>query len=151
VRASLAAPVEVGERFSRQVVFDAASIRQFATLSGDFNPLHHDDAVGTASAFGRIIVSGPHVVALMMGLDATHFAQRFTALGLGFDFRFVRAIPEGAELTLEWTVTACHPKASLAGWIAEVEGRAFDAGGIVYTTGHGANLLRLPAPPHGAP
>ena len=124
------------------MTFDAAAIRAFATLSGDHNPLHHDDAAGAASPFGRIIASGPHVVALMMGLDATYFSQRATALGLHFDFRFVRAIPAGTELTLEWRVTSCGHKPSLRGWVADVEGRAFDAAGVVYTTGHGSNLLR---------
>ena len=64
------APVAVGGTFTQRVTFDAASIRAFATLSGDNNPLHHDDAAGAASPFGTIIASGPHVVALMMGLDA---------------------------------------------------------------------------------
>ncbi|MEO8755784.1 MAG: MaoC family dehydratase, partial [Casimicrobiaceae bacterium] len=98
-------PVHLGERFVRRVVFDADSIREFATLSGDFNPLHHDEAFAAASPFGGIIASGPHVVALMMGLDATALTQRFDAVGLGFDFRFVKAIPAGAVLSLEWTVT----------------------------------------------
>ena len=142
-------PIAVGERFGKRVRFDADAIRRFAEVSGDLNPLHHDDAAGAEHGFPAIIASGPHVVALMMGLDATHFSQRGTALGLRFDFRFVRAIPAGAELTLEWTVTACAHKASLRGWVVDVEGRAFDDAGTVYTTGHGSNLLRLPDP--GAP
>jgi acyl dehydratase len=141
---SLAPPLRVGERFARHVVFDLASIRQFATLSGDFNPLHHDEAVAATSPFGGIIASGPHVVALMLGLDATWLTQRFDSVGLHFDFRFVKAIPEGAALTLEWTVTDCRAKPSLAGFVVEVEGRAFDDTGTVFTTGHGANLIRLP-------
>lgn len=136
------APVAVGEIFTQRVLFDAASIRAFATLSGDHNPLHHDDAAGAASPFGTIIASGPHVVALMMGLDATFLSQRATALGLHFDFRFERAIPAGAQLTLEWRVTSCVHKPSLRGFVADVAGRAFDDAGVVYTTGHGSNLLR---------
>ena len=138
-------PLRVGERFARRVVFDLASIREFATLSGDLNPLHHDAAVAAGSAFGGIIASGPHIVALMLGLDATWLTQRFESVGLHFDFRFVKAIPEGAALTLEWTVTDCRAKASLAGFVVEVEGRAFDDAGTVFTTGRGANLIRLPA------
>jgi len=143
-KASLAPPLRVGERFARHVVFDLASIRQFATLSGDFNPLHHDAAVAAKSRFGDIIVSGPHIVALMLGLDATWLTERFDAVGLHFDFRFVKAIPAGTALTLEWTVTSCLPKESLAGFVVEVEGRAFDDSGTVFTTGHGANLVRVP-------
>ena len=141
---SVEAPLRVGERFAKRVDFDLASIRQFATLSGDYNPLHHDARAAARSPFGSIIASGPHVVALMMGLDATWLSQRFEAVGLHFDFRFVKAIPAGTVLTLEWTITDCRPKASLAGFVVEVDGRAFDDAGTVFTTGHGANLIRLP-------
>ena len=48
---------------------------------------------------------------LMMGLDATYFSRRFEALGLDFDFRFVKAIPAGTALTLEWTITRSEPEA----------------------------------------
>jgi acyl dehydratase len=140
----LAPPLRVGERFARRVVFDLASIREFATLSGDFNPLHHDAAVAARSRFGDIIVSGPHIVALMLGLDATWLTERFDAVGLHFDFRFVKAIPAGTALTLEWTVTGCRQKDSLAGFVVEVQGQAFDDAGTVFTTGHGENLIRLP-------
>ena len=148
---ALAPPLRVGERFARRVVFDLASIREFATLSGDFNPLHHDAAVAARSRFGDIIVSGPHIVALMLGLDATWLTERFDAVGLHFDFRFVKAIPAGTALTLEWTVTGCRQKDSLAGFVVEVEGRAFDDTGTVFTTGHGANLIRLPVSSMEAP
>jgi acyl dehydratase len=137
-------PVAVGERFARRAVFDAASIRQFAAMSGDENPLHHDDGAAAASPFGRLIASGPHVTSLMMGLDATYFSRRFDALGLAFDFRFVKAIAEGTELTLEWTITASEAKPSLAGYLVTVEGRAIDDAGTVFTTAHGTNLIRMP-------
>jgi 3-hydroxybutyryl-CoA dehydratase len=135
-------PVTVGERFERRAVFDAASIRRFAEISGDDNPLHHDADAAAAGPFGRLIASGPHVTSLMMGLDATYFSRRFEALGLEFDFRFVKAIPEGTELTLEWTITRSEPKPSLAGHLVFVEGRAVDDAGTVFTTAHGTNLIR---------
>jgi acyl dehydratase len=132
----------VGERFARRATFDAASIRAFATLCGDRNPLHHDEQVARASAFGTLIASGPHVVALMMGLDATFLSERNDAVGLGFEFRFVKAVPAGAELTLEWTITDVTHKPSLAGDVVSVEGRAVDDAGIVYVSGTGRNLVR---------
>jgi acyl dehydratase len=137
-------PVSVGERFERRAVFDAASIRRFAELSGDENPLHHDENAAAAGPFGRLIASGPHVTSLMMGLDATYFSRRFDALGLEFDFRFVKAIPEGTELTLEWTITGSEVKPSLEGFIVTVAGRAVDDAGTIFTTAHGSNLIRLP-------
>ncbi|HSC22862.1 MAG TPA: MaoC family dehydratase, partial [Casimicrobiaceae bacterium] len=60
--------VRVGARASRRVTFDAGSIRRFASLCGDHNPLHHDERAAAQGPFGTLIASGPHVVALMMGL-----------------------------------------------------------------------------------
>jgi acyl dehydratase len=137
-------PVRIGAHASRRVTFDAGAIRRFAALSGDHNPLHHDERAAAEGPFGTLIASGPHVVALMMGLDATFLSQRHVALGLGFEFRFVKAVPAGATLTLEWTVCGIEHKPSLAGDIVSVEGRAVDDAGTVYVTGTGRNLLRHP-------
>ncbi len=136
--------IEVGSRFERRVTFDADSIRQFAQLCGDRNPLHHDDAIAAAGPFGTLIASGPHVTALMMGLDATYFTREHEALGLSFEFRFVRAVPAGLTLTLEWTIASVEPKPSLEGDIVTVHGRAVDDDGNVYVTGRGSNLVRAP-------
>ena len=139
---AIAAAIRVGAQASRRVTFDAESIRRFATLSGDHNPLHHDERAAAAGPFGTLIASGPHVVALMMGLDATFLSQRDLALGLGFEFRFVKAVPAGTTLSLEWTVSGIEHKASLAGDIVSVEGRAVDDAGTVYVTATGRNLVR---------
>ena len=132
----------VGERFTRRASFDADSIRSFATLCGDHNPLHHDERAAAASRFGTLIASGPHVVALMMGLDASFLSRDADALGLGFEFRFVKAVLAGAELTLEWTIAGVDYKPSLDGDIVSVEGRAVDDAGTVYVTATGRNLVR---------
>ena len=137
-----AGSIRVGDRAARRVAFDAEGIRRFAELCGDHNPLHHDAKAAAAGPFGTLIASGPHVVALMMGLDATFLSKERLALGLGFDFRFVKAVPAGVTLTLEWTVSNIEYKPSLEGDIVTVEGRAIDDAGVVYVTGTGRNLLR---------
>ena len=140
--AALDEPLRIGERFARRATFDAASIREFALLCGDANPLHHDDDTAGGSAFGTLIASGPHVTSLMMGLDATYLSRRGEALGLGFEFRFVKAVPAGTDLTLEWTITGIAHKPSLRGDVVSVEGRAIDDTGVVYVTSTGRNLVR---------
>ena len=135
-------PFAVGERVARRVRFDAEAIRRFATLCGDMNPLHHDAEAAAASRFGTLIASGPHVVALMLGLDATFLSERGESLGLGFDFRFVKAVPAGTELTLEWTVSECRRTERGSGHVVSVEGRAVDDEGVVFVEGRGDNLLR---------
>jgi 3-hydroxybutyryl-CoA dehydratase len=134
----------VGETFGQRVTFDAGSIRAFASMSGDFNPLHHDEAVARRSAFGGLIASGTHVSALMMGLTATHFARSCAPLGLEFTLRFVRAILAGTTLELRWTLTGLTPKASLRGDLAALGGQASDDAGLVYVEGRALLLLRPP-------
>ena len=135
-------PMAVGDRFTQDVVIDAASIRAFATLAGDFNPLHHDEEVAKAGPYGVLIASGTQVVSLMLGLDATYLSKFGEALGLGFDFRFVKAVPAGVALTLSWTVTGSHWKPSLRGYVVTLDGDARDAAGVVYVSASGSNVLR---------
>ena len=88
------------------------------------------------------------------GGTPTFLSREADALGLGFEFRFVKAVPAGAELTLEWTITGIEHKASLGGDVVSVEGRAVDDAGIVYVTATGRNLVRRNAgrsPPQSAP
>ena len=132
----------VGETFGQRVTFDAKSIRDFATASGDFNPLHHDEDVARASAFGALIASGTHVSALMMGLTATHYSRRCAPLGLEFTLRFVRAVRAGTTLDLRWTLTDLTPKASLRGHLAKLAGNARDDAGVVHVESDALLLLR---------
>lgn len=137
-----ALPFEPGQRFARRVTFDAESIRCFATACGDGNPLHHDESAARRGPFGVLIASGPHVAGLMMGLDATSLSGKHLALGLGFTFRFVRPVPAGVTLTLEWTVTGVKWKPSLRGHVVDVAGRAVDDAGAEYVTATGSNVVR---------
>ena len=139
---SAPACASVGDAFGRRVTFDAKSIRDFATASGDLNPMHHDEAFARRSAFGALIASGTHVSALMMGLTATHFSQHCAPLGLEFTLRFVRAVRAGITLDLRWTLTGLTPKASLRGDLARLAGLARDDSGTVYVESDALLLLR---------
>ncbi len=134
--------VRAGDCFDKDVLIDAASIRAFATLAGDMNPLHHDIAAAARGPYGTLIASGTQLLSLLLGLDATYFSKLGTAVGLGFDFKFVKAVPAGTRVVLAWTVTHCDYKPSLAGWIVGVEGAVRDADGTLYVSARGSNLLR---------
>jgi acyl dehydratase len=137
-----AALTAVGERFSERITFDVESIRAFARVVGDHNPLHHDADYAARSPFRTIIASGTHPTARLLALTATHYSRSCQPLGLDFGFRFVRAVPAGVTLDLVWDVTAREPKASLAGEVVTLDGRAIDDDGVVYVTGHATLLLR---------
>ncbi|MEO6929695.1 MAG: MaoC family dehydratase [Casimicrobiaceae bacterium] len=135
--------IGVGDTFAKAVLIDEQSIRTFATLAGDMNPLHHDAVAAAAGPYGRLIACGPQLMSLLLGVDATHFsALGGMAVGLGFDFKFVKAVPVDTRVVLEWTVTGCDFKPSLDGWIVGVEGSVRDVAGTLYVSARGSNLVR---------
>jgi len=131
----------IGEEFGRIVRLDAGEISRFATLAGDENPLHHDEAHARQTRFGGVIASGTQVVALFMGATATEFSRRGAALGLEFSFRLRKAAHAGDLLDLRWRVVRIHPKSRLAGEIVHLEGEVRDGAGDVAVTGTATLLV----------
>jgi acyl dehydratase len=121
--------VIVGERFARVVTFDEAGARAFATLVGDLNPLHHDEELAAASRFGGLIISGTQSVAMLMAMTATFLSARGPALGLDYDFKFLKGVRMGETVRMEWVVTSVTPKARLGAIVA------FEATMTVISTG----------------
>lgn len=133
----------VGERFSRTVTFDPESIRAFAAMAGDRNPLHYDAAFASKSRFGGVIASGAHYGALLMGLIATELARHSdcTTAGLDFSFKLREAVHAGQTLVLEWTIETKTPAARLGGELLHVKGHMIDSAGVVYVTAAATFLL----------
>ena len=142
-------PYQVGERFSRTVTFDPDSIRSFAAMAGDHNPLHHDPTFAENSRFGGVIASGAHYGALLMGLVATELTRDpdCTAAGLEFSFKFRKAVRVGQTLTLEWTIETKTPAPKLGGEFIHLKGHMIDDAGVVYLTA-AAICLVTAAEPH---
>jgi 3-hydroxybutyryl-CoA dehydratase len=111
------------DRFSSEVQLDPASVSAFASNAGDDNPVHHDPELAARSRFGRLIASGPHTSALLLGLTAKHFSQFGPMLGLEFWLRFRRAVFADERIKLEWLVIRVTPNAKLAGDLVELRGR----------------------------
>ena len=134
--------VRLGEQITGRAVLTPAEIAAFARLSGDPNPLHHDEGMARRSRFGGIIVSGPQVIALMLGLLPTYFGRTGQAvLGLEFSFRFVQAIRAGETMAMGWRVTAVEPAARLGGERVTVTGEITDAHGELRFTAQGTILV----------
>jgi acyl dehydratase len=69
-------PFRLGETFAKYVLFRPDEIRAFATMTGDTNPLHHDEDVARKSRFGRLIASGAQSTAIMASLTASLVTER---------------------------------------------------------------------------
>jgi acyl dehydratase len=111
------------ERFSSEVTLTPAAVAEYARAAGDTNPVHHDPAFAATTRYGRLIASGTHTSALLMGLTASHFSQRGAMVGMDFWLRFRRPIYADETIKLEWLVIKVTPNARLKGEIVELRGR----------------------------
>ena len=111
------------ERFSSQVTLTPSMVGAYADAAGDDNPVHHDAAFAAATRYGRLIASGTHTTALLLGLTARHFSKRGAMVGLEFWVRFRRPVYADETIRLEWLVVKVTPNAKLGGDIVELRGR----------------------------
>jgi len=108
--------VEVGEcaEFSKTVT--ETDIALFAAVSGDFDPIHMDDAYAAKSRFGRRIAHGVFSMALLSTVSAaiSRRARERGAPGvsvsLGYDrIRFLAPVYVGDTLTARYTIDKLEP------------------------------------------
>ena len=121
--------VQPRERFSSKVTFTPAIVAEHAQAVGDTNPIHHDPEFAASSRYGRLIASGTHTTALLLGLTASHFSKKGSMVGLEFWVRFRRPVFADETVKLEWLVVKVTPNAKLKGEIVELRGRIRGANG----------------------
>jgi predicted Fe-S protein YdhL (DUF1289 family) len=140
--------VMIGETIEATLALPSDSIKHFATLVGDTNPLHHDDAYARASRFGTLIASGTQPTAHLMAMLAAHFSQYAQPLGLEFGIRLTRAVKVDDVLSMRWRVIEAKWKASLGGDLVKLEGGATNVEGetVMKAT---ATIVVMPAPKEG--
>ncbi|NJR73258.1 MAG: MaoC family dehydratase [Scytonema sp. CRU_2_7] len=134
-------PVSVGEKIVRQMRLNEREISQFAHLVGDPNLLHHDAEYARKTRFGSIIVCGPHISSLMMGLAAQHFSQNYAIVGLDFSIQFLKAIKARELIDMEWEVVGTQYKDSLNGEILDLKGKITNEQGVIAVKSHSKVLV----------
>ena len=111
------------ERFSSEVRLTPTMVAAYAQAAGDTNPVHHDQKFAASTRYGRLIASGTHTTALLLGLTASHFSQKGAMVGLEFWVRFRRPIYADETIRLEWLVVRVAPNQKLRWDIVELRGR----------------------------
>jgi acyl dehydratase len=111
------------ERFSMEVTLTPATVGAYAIAAGDDNPVHHDPEFAASTRYGRLIASGTHTTALLLGLTASHFSKKGAMVWLEFWVGFRRPIYADETIRLEWLVIKATPNDKLHGDVVELRGR----------------------------
>ena len=111
------------ERFSSEVTLTPDLVAEYAHAAGDDNPVHHNSEFAAGTRYGRLIASGTHTTALLLGLTASHFSKKGAMVGLEFWVRFRRPIYADETILLEWMVIKVTPNDKLKGEVVELRGR----------------------------
>jgi 3-hydroxybutyryl-CoA dehydratase len=129
------------DRFSSEVTLTPAMVAAYAHAAGDTNPVHHDPAFAAGSRYGRLIASGTHTTALLLGLTASHFSKKGSMVGLEFWVRFRRPVFADEKVKLEWLVVKVTPNEKLKGEVVELRGRILGEDGVTALGAKGRVLV----------
>ena len=139
--------VQQGETCSRSVRFSRDDIATFARLSGDSNPLHHDQQAAQRARHGEIIASGEHTTAVLIGLASSHFSQPDAngpreLLCLNFNFAFKAPVFAEQAIVLSWKVASVEPQPRLGGLLVHLDGKAAVRHAKPSVVGRGTLLIK---------
>ena len=101
---AMANRTEVGQRARRSRAITGRDIALFTELTGDRNPLHHDERLAAASRFGGIIVQGGVTTGLLNAVVAEDLPGPGSVF-LEVDWRFRAPVRPGDTITAEVEVT----------------------------------------------
>lgn len=110
----MSSSVEVGVGFkaAMQIQVTDKMVRQFAEMSGDFNPIHLDDEYAKTTRFGRRIAHGMIVAALFSRAMNDNLGSG--GIYLGQTLKFVNPVYIDDVLTISMTVTGFRKEKGIA-------------------------------------
>jgi acyl dehydratase len=63
-------PIQPGRSATRSLTVTADTVKKFAEITGDYNPLHFDEAFAAKTRFGRLMAQGGIATGLLHALVA---------------------------------------------------------------------------------
>ena len=102
------ASISVGEAASFEKIISEDDVRAFAVLSGDYNPLHMDDAYARSTSFGARVVHGMLLAGLVSRLNGMQLPGK-RALLMKESLEFKKPVYIGDTVTVEGTLTRVSP------------------------------------------
>lgn len=133
--------VAVGQTYRQSVLVTEAHLSLGATLIGDFNPLHVDEAFARRSRYGGRILHGVITSAIIGAPAGMVFAG--TAIGyLEHNCRFLGPVRIGDTLATVWTVTALEDKPKHGGGVVRMHADCLNQRGDRVAEASGAMLVK---------
>ena len=99
--------VAVGQRAERSLTLTAKHVATFAELTGDYNPLHFDEAFAERTKFGRLVVQGGLTTGLLHALVAMDMPGPGTVF-LSQNWKFTAPVYIGDTITAAAEVLSVH-------------------------------------------
>lgn len=125
-------------------------ITVFAGLSGDFNPLHVDEAYAAATPYGGRIAHGPLTLAMAIGLMSQQNLIDGTTTGLlGLTWSFAAPVKIGDTIHARITLASKRPTKDPARGIVVLRLEVINQAGRGVQTGELTLMMRR-RPPVGA-
>ena len=97
----------VGQRAERRLTLTAQHVKTFAELTGDYNPLHFDEAFASKTKFGRLVVQGGLTTGLLHALVAMDLPGPGTVF-LSQNWKFTAPVYIGDTITASAEVLSVH-------------------------------------------
>jgi acyl dehydratase len=100
-------PVTVGQKASRTMTVTAAHVRAYAEITGDYNPLHFDEAFVAKTKFGKLVAQGGLTTGILHALVAMDMPGPGTVF-LSQNWKFTAPVFIGYTITAEAEVVSVH-------------------------------------------
>ena len=97
----------VGQKASRTMTVTAEHVRMYAQLTGDYNPLHFDEAFAARTKFGRLVAQGGLTTGILHALVAMDMPGPGTVF-LSQDWKFTAPVYIGDTIIADAEVLSVH-------------------------------------------
>jgi acyl dehydratase len=98
----------IGQRAQRSLTLSSDHVKTFAEMTGDYNPLHFDEAFAAGTKFQRLVVQGGLTTGLLHALVAMDLPGPGSVF-LSQNWKFTAPVYIGDTITAEAEVIGVHP------------------------------------------
>jgi len=96
-----------GQKATRSMTLTGKHVKDYADLTGDYNPLHFDEEYAADTSFGRLVVQGGLTTGLLHALVAIKMPGPGTVF-LNQNWQFTAPVFIGDTITAEVEVLKVH-------------------------------------------